>query len=65
MLLIDITLTRFTSTEMAKLPSNQIGRSGAEVKKTEWKIRRHVFVLNKTLNLVISLWFFSEDGNEV
>ena len=60
MLLIDITLTRLTSTEMAKLPSNQI-----KVKKSEWKIRRHVFVLNKTLNLVISLWFFSEDGNEM
>ena len=32
-----------------ELPRNQIGRSGAQVKKTEWKIRRRVHVLNKII----------------
>ena len=46
-LLFSITLTRLTSTEMAtELPSNQIGRSYAEIKKTEWKIRRHAFMFS-------------------
>ena len=46
-LLFSITLTRLTSTEMAtELPSNQIGRSYAEIKKIEWKIRRHAFMFS-------------------
>ena len=44
-----------------ELARNQIGRSGAEVKKTEWKIRRHLFMFSTKP----WIWSFAEDGNEM
>ena len=47
MLLIGITLTRLTSTEMANYPVTKlVGVVNAEIKKTEWKICRRVFMFS-------------------
>ena len=57
-LLFSITLTRLTSTE--------IGRSYAEIKEIERKIRSHALMFSTTPWIwSFSLWCFAEDGNEM
>ena len=48
-----------------ELPRNQIGRSGAQVKKENENSPSCVHVLHKTLNVTISRCCFAEDGREM
>ena len=63
-----IVLTRSTSTLVnEKLPMNQIGSSGVQVKKENENVTvpSCLHVLHKTLNLVISRCCFAEDRREM
>ena len=58
--------TRSTFTKMANYPrTNQIGRSGVQVKKENENSPSCVHVLHKTLNVVISSCCFAEDGKKM
>ena len=64
MLLVSITLTRLTSTGTANYPGSKLLGVALKLRNLN-EISPCVHVLNKTLNLVISIWCFAEDGKEM
>ena len=64
-LLLSITLTRLTSTEMANYPVTKLVGVTLKLRKLNEKFAVMRSCSQKTLNLVISLWCFAVNGNEM